>query len=132
VVQRPAAVVEGGESVGQALFPVGVGGVGAGGAFDGAGRAGAVGDGAELLAVALVGVVPALDRLELGGAGGAGDGTGAGGFPFGGPGMRAGLGVAAVQALQAVQDQRPPVGRGQPLRLLPGAQMTCIGYRGSG
>src|ERR1700691_1431014 len=60
VVQGPAAVVEGGEGVGEALLPVGVGGAGADRVFDGAGRAGAVADRADPLLVALVGVVPAL------------------------------------------------------------------------
>ncbi len=110
--------MEGGERVGEPPFPVLVGGAGADGLLDQAGRAGAVADGADLLLVALVGVVPALDQLELVLAGLAADGVAVGRFPAGGGRMRAGVGVAAVHGAQAVQDQRPPVGRRQPLGFL--------------
>ena len=118
VVQGPAAVLEGADGVGEPLFPVLVSGAGSDGVLDEAGRAGAVGDGVDLLLVALVGVVPALDHLELAGAGRAGDGVGVGRFPLGRTGMRAGAGVAAMAGPQAVQYQHPPVGRRQPLGLL--------------
>src|SRR3984957_13810022 len=106
VVQGPTAVAEGREGVREALFPVLVDGTGADGLLDGTGGAGPVADRADLLLVALVRVVPALDRLKLAGAGQAGESASIGRLPLGGPGMRAGAAVAAMKGLQAVQDQR--------------------------
>ena len=126
VVQGPAAVAEGGEGVGQPLFPVLVGSTGADGLLDGAGCAGAVADRSDLLLVALVGVVPALYRLELAGAGRARESAGIGRLPLGSMRMRASAGVTAMEGLQAVQDQRPLVRRRQPLGFLLAAQPAAV------
>lgn len=74
VVQRPAAVAEPGQDLGEPLLPVAVAAAGTGRVLDGCRRASTVGDGADLGAVALVLGEPVLDGDQLGGAGRAGDG----------------------------------------------------------
>src|ERR1019366_6065515 len=126
VVQWPAAGAEGGEGIGESLFPVVVSGSGACGVLDGGGGAGAVGGLAGLLGGGLAGVIPALHGAELAGAGVTGDGLPVGGFPVGAARVPPGVVVFAVVGLEAVEHERPPVARRQVLVLGPAAQPLLV------